>query len=213
MAWLQKRPEVSVNVPFYTLGQHHPLLVVGLGNPGAEYDGTRHNIGFRCIDDFVAKHETMTDWADAHNLKALVSKGQIGSNRVIAIKPTTYMNVSGEAVQAAVHFYKIPTENIVVIHDELDISFGQIRLRMGGSSAGHNGVKSVTGVIGENYGRIRIGIGPKEPPQIDAADFVLQKFTKPQIEQLPNLLRETTAILTEWVYAGRLPHETRTFIV
>jgi PTH1 family peptidyl-tRNA hydrolase len=123
------------------------------------------------------------------------------------------MNLSGESVQAVAAFYKIPVENIVVLHDELDIDFGQIRMRMGGSAAGHNGIKSVSKHMGENYGRIRIGIGPKQPEQIDSSHFVLQKFNTDEQAKLGDLSREVNAIVTEFIYGGELPHDTRSFIV
>jgi PTH1 family peptidyl-tRNA hydrolase len=133
---------------------------------------------------------------------------------VIAIKPTTFMNLSGDAVDAVCTFYKLSSENIVVLHDELDIDFGHIRLRIGGASAGHNGIKSISEHIGEQFGRIRIGIGPKHPAKIDSADFVLQKFSASEAKQLGNLEQESTAILTEYIYGGTvLPSETRSFIV
>lgn len=123
------------------------------------------------------------------------------------------MNLSGEAVQAIVNFYKLAPDFIAVLHDDLDVHFGQIRLRTGGSSAGHNGIKSITQHLGENYGRIRIGIGPKTPVQMDSADFVLHKFTVGEQAQIPNLIKESSAILTEYIYSGQgLPTETRSFI-
>ena len=216
MGWLQKMPQASPATQLYSLptwGQNRTVLLVGLGNPGRDYAATRHNIGFTCLDDFVKANEEMGAWAPKKALKAEVSEGRLGSTRVIALRPTTFMNLSGEAVQATHAFYKIPLENILVVHDELDITFGQIRLRVGGSSAGHNGIKSVTQTVGEQYGRLRIGIGPKRPADIDSADFVLQPFTKEERAQLPNLIREVNAILTEYVYSGQLPHETRNFIV
>lgn len=213
MAWLQKRPQVSDPQMFYTLGLNKTILLVGLGNPGKEYEMTRHNIGFICLDEFVKKTDGMDDWINKKDMKCLISSGRIGDSKVIAIKPTTYMNLSGEAVQAVSHFYKIHPDNMLVVHDELDIEFGSIRLRIGGSSAGHNGIKSVTGVMGEDYGRVRIGIGPKRPEKMKSEDFVLQKFSKEEQEQLPNLIKEVTAILSEYVYGGVLPNETRSFIV
>src|SRR4051812_45517472 len=99
MAWLQKRPQVSNPTNFYTVGLNKTILIVGLGNPGKEYDLTRHNVGFLCIDEFVSKTEEMADWLIKKDLKCLLSSGQVGENRVIAIKPTTFMNNSGEAVQ------------------------------------------------------------------------------------------------------------------
>jgi PTH1 family peptidyl-tRNA hydrolase len=212
MAWLQKRPQVSNPVNYFTVGLNKTLLVVGLGNIGTEYDGTRHNIGFDCADDFVAACD-LSGWTQKKDLKCLMADGRLGESRVIVIKPTTLMNLSGEAVQAVAHFYKIPTANIMVVHDELDVEFGQIRSRLGGSSAGHNGIRSVTKSLGdENYGRLRVGIGPKKPKQMDSADFVLQAFSKTQQKQLPALLKESTAMLTEFVYGGQLDAETRSFV-
>jgi PTH1 family peptidyl-tRNA hydrolase len=213
MAFFQQRPQVGETLKYVTFGQQKNILVVGLGNPGPEYNGTRHNIGFACVDHFVDAQEEMQPWVDKKDLKCHLSTGQLGETRVIAIKPTTFMNLSGEAVQAVAHFYKIDPQHIVAVYDELDIPFGQIRTRMGGSAAGHNGVKSLIQHIGENFGRVRIGIGPKEPEQMDSADFVLARFSAEQQTQLKNLTREATAILTEYIYGGALTPETRTFIV
>jgi peptidyl-tRNA hydrolase, PTH1 family len=213
VAWLQKLPQASDSVQFYSMGLNKTILLVGLGNPGTEYDLTRHNVGFYALDAFVSATSEMGDWMIKKDLKCVHSSGQMGQTRVIAIKPTTFMNNSGEAVQAVAAFYKIPLESILVLHDELDIAFGQIRLRQGGSDAGNNGIKSVTQHMGEEYGRVRIGIGPKKPAQIDSADFVLQKFTADQQAELPNLARETSSIISEYVYGGQLPHETRSFII
>lgn len=213
MAWLQKRPQVSDPVNYYTVGLNKNILLVGLGNPGKKYEPTRHNIGFTCLEEFVAKTDEMQDWLQKKDLKCLLSSGRIGDKRVIAIKPTTFMNNSGEAVQAAANFYKIHPDNIVVIHDELDIEFGQIRLRQGGSTAGHNGIKSISGILGEDYGRIRIGVGPKQPAAIKSEDFVLQPFSAEQVKQLPNLRREVLAVINEYLYGDDLPHDTRNFLV
>lgn len=213
MALFQRMPQTSDPTNYYTIGKSKNVLLVGLGNPGKEYDLTRHNIGFLCIDDFVSKTDQMAEWIAKKDLKCLISTGQIGENRVIAIKPTTFMNLSGEAVQAVAQFYKIAPLDIVVIHDELDIDFGQIRIRLGGSSAGHNGVKSVSHHIGENYGRIRVGVGPKQPARIKAENFVLQRFSDEEQAQLANLSREVIAIVSEYLYGAELPHETRTFLI
>jgi len=213
MALFQRRPQSSDPVNYFTVGQNKNILIVGLGNPGKEYDLTRHNVGFLCVDEFVSKSEELESWIQKKDLKCLMSGGRIGDKRVIVMKPATFMNLSGEAVQAVADFYKIHPDNIVAIHDELDIEFGQIRLRKGGSSAGHNGIKSVSKHIGEDYGRIRIGIGPKLPEQIASEDFVLQKFSSLEQEQLSNMTKEVSAILSEYIYGDQLPHDTRNFLV
>lgn len=214
MSWLQQRPQTSDPTNFYTVGLNKTVLLVGLGNPGDKYDKTRHNAGFMCLDDFVEKTDEMNDWVQKKDLQCLLSSGQVGSIRVLAIKPMTFMNLSGKAVQAIMHFYKVNPEQTLVIHDELDIDFGQIRLRHGCSDAGHNGIKSVTQYIGEEYGRIRIGVGHKKPAAIKSEDFVLQKFSKDEQAQLPKLTREVGAILSEYLYGNQaLSHETRSFLV
>lgn len=216
MALFQKKPLAGTSVPLYTLGQNKTVLIVGLGNTGKDYDGTRHNIGFACLDAFVAAHD-FSGWVAKKDLKSAVATATMGQTRVIAIKPQTFMNLSGEAVQAVVHFYKIPPNQIVIIHDELDIPFGQIRLRVGGGSAGHNGIKSIITQMGEplaeQLGRIRIGISNDLAAKLDSADFVLQKFTAEEQAQTPNLTREVTSILSEYLYGTKLPPETRNFIV
>jgi len=213
MSLFQRRPQLSNPVNYITVGLNKTVLIVGLGNPGREYDETRNNIGFECVDEFVAKSSDMGGWVAKKDLKCLMSTGRLGETRVIAIKPTTFMNSSGEAVRAVSDFYKIHPSQTMVVHDELDIPFGQIRTRVGGSSAGHNGIKSLIEHIGEDFGRVRVGIGPKEPEQIDSADFVLQKFSKEQQAELPALKREANAILTEYVFAAELPAETRSFLI
>ena len=213
MALFQRRPEVGHAVQYYTLGQNQQILVVGLGNSGKEYDGTRHNIGFAAVDAFAAANE-FDPWVNKKDLKCEMATGRLGDTKVIAIKPTTFMNLSGEAVQAVAHFYKIPLERIVAVYDEIDVDFGQIRLRTGGGSAGHNGVKSLIEHLGEDFGRVRVGIGPKDHEQMDSADFVLAKFSAEEQAQIKNLTRETSAILSEYAYAGaQLPQETRNFLV
>lgn len=210
MALFQKRPDVGSHLPVYSLGLTKTLLIVGLGNVGKEYEGTRHNIGFAAIDELASKQE-FDPWIEKRDLKCLLTSKTIGDSRVILVKPTTFMNLSGEAVQAVAHFYKIPLEQIAVVHDELDIPFGQIRMRIGGGSAGNNGIKSVTQHLGEQYGRVRIGV--QAPTKMEAADFVLAKFSKAEQVHLPAMLKETTAILTEYIYGGNLLTDTRSFII
>ena len=214
MALFQRMPQTSDPTNFYTVGLNKTVLLVGLGNPGDEYELTRHNAGFLALDAFVEANAEMEPWISKKSLKSEISTGRIGETRVIAIKPTTFMNLSGEAVQAVASFYKIPLDTILVIHDELDVDFGNIRLRQGGSSAGHNGIKSVTQHIGEGYGRVRIGIGPKKPARMPSESFVLQDFSDQEQEQLPNMTREVNAVLSEYIFGNQeLPKDTRSFLV
>src|SRR5882757_2513265 len=134
MSLFQRRPTVSDPVQMmYTVGLNRTVLIVGLGNPGAEYDGTRHNIGFECVDAFVKRHDELGEWGDKKSLKCQLASGQLGQTRVIVIKPQTFMNLSGEAMQAVMAYYKLTPDRVVAVHDELDIPFGQIRTRVGGS--------------------------------------------------------------------------------
>ena len=212
MGLFQKRPDIGNNLPSYTIGLQKTLIIVGLGNIGKEYDATRHNIGFACLDE-LAKSQGFEPWMTKKDLKCQLTTQTLGDNRVILVKPTTFMNLSGEAVRAVMDFYKVPSEQVVAVYDELDIDFGSIRTRQGGGAAGHNGIKSLIQHIDEGFGRVRVGIGPKHPEQIDSADFVLGKFDKSQREQMKYLLQETAAILSEYIFSAALPSETRQFIV
>jgi PTH1 family peptidyl-tRNA hydrolase len=211
MALFQKRPEVSNPVRFTTVGLSRTLLIVGLGNPGEEYARTRHNAGFMCLDDFARKN-SFDPWMHKKDLKCELTQATLGDARVILCKPQTFMNLSGEAVQAVQHFYKLNNTQLVVVHDELDVDFGQLRIRKGGSAAGNNGIKSVSQHVGEDYARVRIGIGPKQPAQIDAADFVLQDFSAEQQAELPAMIREVDALLSEYAYGSPITAETRSFL-
>lgn len=209
MALFAKRPSLSENLPVFSSAMTKTILIVGLGNVGKKYDGTRHNIGFSAVDA-AAKSQDFDPWVEKKDLRCHITQKTIGDNRIILCKPTTYMNLSGEAVQAISHFFKVPKEQIAVVHDEIDIPFGQIRTRVGGSSAGHNGIKSVTQHIGEDYGRIRVGI--QAETKMETSDFVLAKFSKEEQSHMSALLRETNAILTEYMYSPSLLAETRSFI-
>lgn len=211
MALFQKNPYTQTEQqPLYTLGQEKTVLIVGLGNVGPKFQSTRHNVGFICVDNFAEAHE-FPAWHEKKDLKCFLTTKNLGSTRVILAKPTTLMNLSGEAVQALVHFYKIGDKDLLVVHDELDIPFGQIRTRIGGSAAGHNGIKSIIEHHGEQFGRVRIGI--KAATKMEATDFVLAKFSKEEQEHLKALTREVVSILTEYTYQGELPIETRSFML
>lgn len=212
MALFQRKPHSNTNPPLYSLGLNKTILLVGLGNPGKQYDHTRHNIGFACVD-FLADKQDFAGWTDKKDLKCLMTSAQIGDKRVIMIKPTTFMNLSGEAVQAVAHFYKISTEDITVIHDELDVAFGTIRTRTGGGSAGHNGIKSITTHVGEATNRVRIGVKGEgdATAHMDTADYVLASFSKDEQADMGSLKQEVAALLTEYIHGSDFVSETRTF--
>lgn len=212
MALFQNRPQTSDPVNYVTIGMNKSMMFIGLGNPGKEYDGTRHNIGFEVLDAF-AKANNFPDWTSKKDLKCHWTSQMMADTRIVLVKPQTFMNLSGEAAQAAASFYKIPSSQVIAVYDELDIDFGQIRLRTGGSAAGHNGVKSLIKHLGEDFGRVRIGIGPKTHEQMDSADFVLQKFSKDQQTHMNELVVETNAILSELAYGSPLAAETRSFLL
>lgn len=191
------------------------VLIVGLGNPGDEYNGTRHNVGFMALDWFASKNE-FSDWREDKKLKGFLAEKTLGPVRVILLKPNTFMNLSGESVQAVASFYKIAPERIVVVHDELSIAFGQIRNRIGGQAAGHNGIKSVIQHLGESasqrIGRVRIGIKDEFSKITDTSKFVLAKFSKVEQSYLDDIFGETGGILTEYIYGGELPNDTRSIV-
>lgn len=173
----------------YNMQENKPILVVGLGNPGAEYIRTRHNVGFMAIDALAGADAVWRVTKNAHT-----SCQNINGRRVIFVKPQTFMNLSGDAVLPLMTFYKIPLENLIVIHDDMDLDVGVLRKKIGGGSAGHNGIKSIDAKVGNGYRRIRIGIGhPRDfEPRIDVADWVLGKFTDPQIVLINHAIQTIT---------------------
>ena len=160
--------------------ENKPILIVGLGNPGPEYATTRHNVGFMAVDSLAGD----VTWKKEKN--ALTARGEIAGHAVIFVKPQTYMNSSGLAVQALMTFYKLPLENLIVIHDDMDLKNGVMRVKVGGGSAGHNGIKSIDAAVGNEYTRIRIGIGhPRDfESSIDPSDWVLGRFTDSQLAEI-----------------------------
>lgn len=207
MALFQKQTDVSKATGLYTLGANKSVLVIGLGNPGKEYENTRHNIGFQVLD-FFAKSNGFPGWLEKKDLKCLISVHTLGDTRVILCKPTTYMNLSGEAAQAVQRFYRVYNQNTLAVYDELDIPFGQLRTRIGGSAAGHNGVKSLIQHLGEDFARLRIGISNEISPKADSADFVLGKFNKKEQDTIPLIIRESVSLVSDFT-AGNFASETR----
>lgn len=160
-------------------------LWVGLGNPGAKYAGNRHNIGFMALERIAADHG-FGSWRRA--FQGLAAEGRFGSEKLVLLKPETFMNLSGQSVGEALRFYKLAPEDVTVFHDELDLAPGKIRVKTGGGHAGHNGLRSIHGHIGEAYHRVRLGIG--HPGHKDAvAAYVLHDFAKADQDWLDDLLR------------------------
>ncbi|MEU9502491.1 aminoacyl-tRNA hydrolase [Streptomyces sp. NPDC048196] len=162
-----------------------PWLVVGLGNPGAEYAGNRHNVGFM-VADLLA--ERLGGRFKSHKARAQVVEGRLGapglsSRRVVVAKPLSFMNLSGGPTTALRDFFKVPVAHVVAVHDELDIDFGALRLKLGGGDNGHNGLKSITKSLGADYHRVRFGIG-RPPGRMPVADFVLRDFSSAERREL-----------------------------
>lgn len=160
-------------------------LFVGLGNPGAKYAANRHNIGFMAVDRIAADHG-FGPWKTG--FKGLVAEGRLGSEKVLLLKPQTFMNLSGDAVQAAMAFYKLAPADVTVFHDELDLAPGKCRVKHGSGHAGHNGLRSIHAHIGDAYGRVRLGIGhPGDKDRVAA--YVLHDFAKADGVWLDDLMR------------------------
>lgn len=182
-----------------------PYLVIGLGNPGPRYAGNRHNVGQLVADELA---DRMSTSFKAHKANAAVAEGRLGvlpggapGPRVVLAKPLSFMNVSGGPVSSLAKFYKVPADRIIVVHDELDIDAGTIRLKLGGGEGGHNGLRDITKAIGtKDYLRVRVGIG-RPPGRMDPADFVLRDFSTTERRDLPMLVSDAAdaveALLTE----------------
>ena len=175
-------------------------LIVGLGNPGSKYDGTRHNAGFRALDAYCAKSGQRID---RMKFKALVGEGQFGGKRVLFLKPQTFMNLSGEAVRDAAEFYKIPPERILVIFDDISLDVGRIRVRPKGSAGGQNGVKNIIYHLkSDAFPRVKIGIGAKPHPDYDLADWVLSKFQGEDADRIQSAAERAMEAAEEIVRSG-----------
>ena len=172
------------------------LLFVGLGNPTPDSENNRHNVGFKIIDEINKKFSLSKQ---KPKFKGLLTTGNIEGEKIYAIKPLTFMNNSGICIRELLEYFKFEAENVIVFHDDLDLEFGKIKAKFGGSSAGHNGIASIDKFIGKDYSRVRIGIGkPKE--NIEVGDFVLQNFDEDElagIEKISNHINDSITILVE----------------
>ena len=172
------------------------LLFVGLGNPTPDSENNRHNVGFKIIDEINKEFKLSKQ---KPKFKGLLTTGSIGEKKVYAIKPLTFMNNSGICIRELIEYFKIDVENVIVFHDDLDVEFGKIKAKFGGSSAGHNGISSIDKFIGKDYSRVRIGIGKPEG-NIETADYVLQNFNEEEnlgIEKISKNITESISILIE----------------
>ena len=173
-------------------------IIIGLGNPGKEYVATRHNVGFLFLDKLQEGY-SLPDFAFNKNFNAEISKGAIDGVEVILVKPQTFMNLSGETVRTILGFYKLTPDDIMILHDDMDIAFGRYKIATNSSSAGHNGVQHIIEKLGtQNFHRLRVGIGPERGTQEDgqpqcrlgAHDFVLGKFTSDELGALTQLQKD-----------------------
>ena len=172
------------------------LLFVGLGNPTPDSENNRHNVGFKVIDSINKKFGLSKQ---KPKFKGLLTTGDIEGEKIYAIKPLTFMNNSGICIRELIEYFKIDIENIIVFHDDLDIEFGKIKAKFGGSSAGHNGIASIDKFIGKDYSRVRIGIG-KPKFNVEVSDYVLQNFDEDEslgIEKILNDINDSISILVD----------------
>ena len=174
------------------------ILIVGLGNPGPKYKFTRHNLGFMAIDNLQLTIDKFSDWKNIKKLQAEISKGEINDQKVFLVKPQTFMNNSGKAVKVLTKTYPLNPKNLIVIHDDIDLPLGKIRISRGRGAAGHKGVESIIKELGtKNFIRFRIGVKPKtynlEPKILDR--FVLKKFNKEEEKIVKELVKKTAEVI------------------
>lgn len=174
--------------------------IVGLGNPGSKYAGTRHNIGFALVEELARR--ASSPWREDRGLKAELASVRWGSATVQLLKPMTFMNLSGESVVAAMSQWKLDRSQLMVVHDELDMPLARLRLKSGGGHGGHNGLRSITQHIGEEYARLRFGIGRPSDPRHDVSSYVLSRFDDEALPWLKSALQPASAALEMWVVQG-----------
>ena len=176
-------------------------IIAGLGNPGTQYEDTRHNCGFMTVETLAENHNTEIKRL---KFKSLTAEVTLSGKRCLIMKPTTFMNNSGDAVEEAASFYKIPPEKVIVIYDDITLDVGRLRIRKKGSDGGHNGMKSIIlRLNSDNFPRIRVGVGQKPHPDYDLADWVLSRFTKEEGEKLEPALKNA-AKAAELIVEGKI---------
>jgi peptidyl-tRNA hydrolase, PTH1 family len=173
-------------------------LVAGLGNPGREYESTRHNMGFMAVDSLIRRYASS---GEKQKFKGLLSEGKLCDEKALFLKPQTFMNLSGVSVAEAADFYKIPLDKIIVFHDDMDIPFGKIKIKQGGGAAGHNGLRSLDSHLGNNYWRFRMGIGHPDIKE-QTADFVLSPLKGADLQQAELLFEKTAELFPLFLQKG-----------
>jgi len=173
-------------------------LIVGLGNPGRTHQHNRHNIGFMAVDRLASLNHI--DLTRVQN-KAITGNGRIADRPVIIAKPQTFMNLSGESVGPLMAYYRVPVSNLLVVYDELDIPFGTLRMREKGGAGGHNGMRSIIQRLGNDFARLRLGIG-RPPGRMDPAAFVLQNFSSDELPTLNEMLAEAAEAIVSFIHKG-----------
>lgn len=168
-------------------------ILVGLGNPGKEYERTRHNVGFMAIDAFVKANDLL--WKHEPALRSMIAEGNIDGAKTVCVKPTTYMNLSGEAVRLVVDRFHVNASSILVISDDIDLPLGSLRFRTEGGAGGHNGLKSIIAMLGtQQFARLKIGINPP-PAHVALENYVLEKFVKDEHGVIDRVVEKTVEIL------------------
>jgi len=173
-------------------------LVAGLRNPGSDYEGTRHNIGFEAVERVVRRAGEEFGRAPSR-VRGLIAQLGVGEDRTLFLAPTTFMNESGLAVGSALGYYKIETSDLLVAHDDIDLEFGRLRLQVGGGSGGHNGIRSLEMALGTNeFSRLKIGVG-RPPGSMDPADYVLRRFSKSELEEVDLMAEDAADVIEAWL--------------
>ncbi|MDD2710130.1 MAG: aminoacyl-tRNA hydrolase [Verrucomicrobiae bacterium] len=176
-------------------------LIVGLGNPGKRYANTRHNLGYRVVESLAAEHGA--DFNPHPRIPALIAEWRADGLKWLAVKPITFMNLSGQAVIAALNFWKIPPQAMIAVVDDAELPPGDLRLRGSGSAGGHNGLKSIIDLLGSNrFARLRVGIGRPVTPQMPLSDWVLKSFEKSELLWLESSIKTATHALKSWAGKG-----------
>ena len=196
MAFFKRKKEESFSSPVFGKVEY---IIAGLGNPGKQYELSRHNAGFLCIDILANRYSFKTDRI---KFNALCADVMISSKRCLVMRPQTYMNLSGESVRAAADFYKVDPEDILIVYDDISLAPGQLRIRAKGSAGGHNGIKSIIAHLGtQEFPRVKVGVGEK-PSRMDLADYVLGHFSKEEQATMADAVKEAADAVCEIVNVG-----------